>query len=148
MDGFGICGLRQCCNSHLKECAPISTQHAREQDLSLNPSKISGNCGRLLCCLRYEVDHYKCVKKKFPPLGTVIRTEKGTGTVERIDVFSEEAVFTDQQDCRCRVKADEIQERLGKPGRRKPTAAPDQQEPSLEDREELRRLDNGEQSNS
>ena len=63
-DGYGICGQRQCCNTFLKEFAPISTGHAREQELSLNPSKISGNCGRLLCCLRYEVDGYAEVKRR------------------------------------------------------------------------------------
>ncbi len=65
--GYGICGLKQCCTAFIKEFSPISTQHAREQDLPMNPSKISGNCGRLLCCLRFEADIYTECKKKFPP---------------------------------------------------------------------------------
>ena len=108
IDGYGICGRRQCCSGHLTGFAPISTQHAREQDLSLNPSKISGNCGRLLCCLRYEVDLYNEAKKKFPPLGTWIKTEKGAGKLQRIDVFREEAVFQNEEEVQCRVKPDEI----------------------------------------
>ncbi|RME22105.1 MAG: hypothetical protein D6800_11405, partial [Candidatus Zixiibacteriota bacterium] len=88
LDGYGICGLRQCCNGPVTEFATISTQYAREQDLSLNPSKISGNCGRLLCCLRYEVDLYRQVKAKFPPVGARVKTKSGRGVIERIDIFS------------------------------------------------------------
>jgi len=93
--GYGICGRRQCCNSFIRQFEPISTQHAREQDLPLNPSKISGNCGRLLCCLRYEADLYKQVKSQFPEPGTKVRTTQGEGIVERIDVFNEEIVVRD-----------------------------------------------------
>ncbi|MBU0983301.1 MAG: hypothetical protein KKA42_05495, partial [candidate division Zixibacteria bacterium] len=79
IDGYGICGRRQCCNSHIREFAPISTQQARLQDLSLNPSKISGNCGRLLCCLRFEADLYAECKDRFPSVGSVVKTKKGLG---------------------------------------------------------------------
>ncbi|MGH8016363.1 MAG: PSP1 domain-containing protein, partial [Candidatus Zixiibacteriota bacterium] len=61
--GYGICGKEQCCTSFLGEFKPISTQDARIQDLALNPSKISGNCGRLLCCLKYEASLYTEAKK-------------------------------------------------------------------------------------
>lgn len=107
-DGYGICGRRQCCNSFIKEFAPISTAHAREQDLSLNPSKISGNCGRLLCCLRYEVDSYVDVKRRFPPVGAVVSTKHGTGIIQRIDYFREEAVLQGEEAAAFRAKADEI----------------------------------------
>jgi cell fate regulator YaaT (PSP1 superfamily) len=110
VDGYGICGLRQCCNGPIRDFAPISTQHAREQELSLNPSKISGNCGRLLCCLRYEVDLYKEVKAKFPPVGAVVKTEKGNGVINRIDVFREEAVLLNEDDVPVRVAATDITE--------------------------------------
>ena len=106
--GYGICGRRQCCNSHIREFAPISTQHAREQDLTLNPSKISGNCGRLLCCLRYEAELYTSCKQKFPKPGTEIETKKGSGTIERIDVFNEEAVVKDDENVYFRVTAEDI----------------------------------------
>ncbi len=92
LDGYGICGLRQCCNSFITEFQPVSTAQARLQDLPLNPTKISGNCGRLLCCLRYEVEAYEEGKKRFPKVGSRIQTEVGGGTIERIDIFKREAV--------------------------------------------------------
>jgi cell fate regulator YaaT (PSP1 superfamily) len=143
LDGYGICGLRQCCNGPIREFAPISTQQAREQELSLNPSKISGNCGRLLCCLRYEVDLYREVKQKFPPVGMVIRTEAGHGPINRIDVFREEAVFVNEEDAACRAKPSDILEviRDERGGKRKTP----QQEPAMsrEEQEELKRLESG-----
>jgi len=143
MDGYGICGFRQCCNAYLSDFAPISTQHAREQDLSLNPAKISGNCGRLLCCLRFEVNQYKDVKKQFPPLGTVIKTLHGCGMISKIDVFNEEALFTNEQDAPCRVKASEIEKTLGKSNKASEVIIPTE-ETSLEDKRELDRLDEDE----
>lgn len=107
-DGYGICGRRQCCNSFIREFAPISTAHAREQDLSLNPSKISGNCGRLLCCLRYEVDSYVETKRRFPPVGAVVNTKHGPGIIQRIDYFRDEAVCQGEEAATFRAKADEI----------------------------------------
>ncbi|NMC44074.1 MAG: hypothetical protein GYA46_09170 [candidate division Zixibacteria bacterium] len=86
--GFGVCGLTQCCVTHLWAFDPISTQFAREQNLSLNPSKISGNCGRLLCCLNYEKEHYREALANFPPQGEKYITEKGEGTIEMVNVFS------------------------------------------------------------
>jgi cell fate regulator YaaT (PSP1 superfamily) len=142
IDGYGICGRRQCCNGHIRDFQPISTQHAREQDLSLNPAKISGNCGRLLCCLRYEVELYSAVKQKFPSVGSFIKTTKGSGKIQRIDVFREEAVFTNEEDVLCRVKAEEITERYGKDksgrGRR---PEPETNNTSPEDKAELDKLD-------
>jgi cell fate regulator YaaT (PSP1 superfamily) len=106
--GYGICGREQCCNTFIKKFAPISTQHAREQDLTLNPSKISGNCGRLLCCLRYEVDQYIDVRKKFPKPGTYVKTEMGEGVIERIDVLNEEAVIRDGENIQFRATVEDI----------------------------------------
>jgi cell fate regulator YaaT (PSP1 superfamily) len=107
-DGYGICGQRQCCNTFIREFAPISTSHAREQDLSLNPTKISGNCGRLLCCLRYEVDGYIENKKRFPPAGAIVTTKNGTGLVQRIDYFLEEMVCIPEDGEPFRAKADDL----------------------------------------
>lgn len=146
LDGFGICGLRQCCNSHLREFAPISTSHAREQDLSLNPSKISGNCGRLLCCLRYEVDQYTEIKKKFPPVGSRISTPQGSGKINRIDIFQEEALFYNEEEVLCRACPKDIQRVTGGQGRRDPSPAPkrvDDQPFDDDDRLQLDQLNNG-----
>lgn len=140
IDGYGICGLRQCCNGHIREFAPISTQHAREQQLSLNPSKISGNCGRLLCCLRYEIDLYKTVKKEFPAIGTEVMTTRGSGVIDRIDVFNREAILFNEENVLCRVKADEIQGRV-RGDKRKVRGRGPAEEVSKEEEEELKRLD-------
>ncbi len=106
--GYGICGLPQCCNSFLSDFAPISTQHAREQDLPLNPAKISGNCGRLLCCLRYEANLYAACQKKFPPVGSWTRTKTGEGKLERIDIFQEEAIIRDEENNTFRSPVEDI----------------------------------------
>jgi cell fate regulator YaaT (PSP1 superfamily) len=107
-NGYGICGRQQCCNTFIKEFAPISTAHAREQDLSLNPSKISGNCGRLLCCLRYEVDSYVEVKRRFPQVGAKVTTEAGVGILQRVDYFREEMVLIGEDAVPFRAKAEDI----------------------------------------
>jgi cell fate regulator YaaT (PSP1 superfamily) len=87
--GFGVCGLPLCCASFIREFEPISTQLAREQNLSLNPAKISGNCGRLLCCLRYEKEVYEKTLPLYPKPGDKIITDKGEGTVEKVNIFKE-----------------------------------------------------------
>ncbi len=87
--GYGVCGLRQCCNTFIREFDPISTQLARDQNLSLNPAKISGNCGRLLCCLQYEQNHYLDTLKRFPEIGVEVDTPEGRGVVDAINVFQQ-----------------------------------------------------------
>lgn len=90
--GFGVCGLPLCCSSFLRDFEPISTQLAREQNLSLNPAKISGNCGRLLCCLLYEKELYKKSLPQYPKIGSKFKTEKGEGVVDKINIFKEHIV--------------------------------------------------------
>lgn len=87
--GFGICGLEQCCVSFLQKFEPISTQDARVQNLSLNPSKISGNCGRLLCCLKYEVDLYEKILGKYPEIGSRFSSGGIEGTISNISYFND-----------------------------------------------------------
>ncbi len=91
--GFGVCGLPLCCTAFLREFEPISTQLAREQNLSLNPAKISGNCGRLLCCLRYEKDVYEKSLPIYPKVGEKLQTDQGEGVVEKINIFKEYIVI-------------------------------------------------------
>lgn len=79
--GLGSCGRRLCCNTFLKDFEPVSVKLAKEQNLPLNPFKISGICGRLMCCLRYEYDQYKDFNKKAPKRGAVVQTAHGEGTV-------------------------------------------------------------------
>jgi cell fate regulator YaaT (PSP1 superfamily) len=90
VDGFGICGKRQCCSSWLNDFSTITTQMARVQNLALNPQKLSGNCGRLLCCLKYEIDYYEEVMPLYPPVGARCKTRHGTGKVIKSDIFREE----------------------------------------------------------
>ena len=87
--GYGTCGRKLCCTTFLQEFEPITTQCAKEQQLPLNPQKLSGLCGRLLCCLLYERDFYNDSLGKFPQIGTKIKTSKGTGSLQKIDVFKE-----------------------------------------------------------
>jgi len=87
--GFGICGRRLCCTAFIADFEPITTQLAKDQHLSLSPTKISGACGRLMCCLLFEEDFYKEALKKFLELGSKVNTEKGPGVVDRIDIFQE-----------------------------------------------------------
>jgi cell fate regulator YaaT (PSP1 superfamily) len=93
LGGLGVCGMQLCCASFLHNFDPVSTQDARVQGLSLNPSKISGNCGRLLCCLKYEVDYYADVRGKYPEVGAKYTTERGEGVVDKIDVFEDYMVI-------------------------------------------------------
>ena len=87
--GFGLCGRQLCCTTFLKEFDPITTQCAKEQNLPLNPQKLSGLCGRLLCCLMYERDFYQQQAKKMPPVSSTYKTPQGKGTVVNYDVFKE-----------------------------------------------------------
>jgi len=93
LGGFGVCGMAQCCCSFLRNFEPISTQYAREQNLSLNPSKISGNCGRLLCCLAYEKDTYAEALSDFPKQGETYATECGEGIIQEINIFKDYMVL-------------------------------------------------------
>jgi len=89
LDGIGRCGRQYCCASWLPELKPVSLALAKDQRLSLNPSQISGGCGRLLCCLRYEHEFYVTSRKRFPKEGRTIRTTLGTETVVAVDIFHE-----------------------------------------------------------
>ena len=79
--GVGPCGRELCCSSWLREFAAVSVKMAKEQDLSLNPSKLAGMCGRLKCCLRYEYDTYLSLRRGLPRVGKKVRTVKGDGEV-------------------------------------------------------------------
>ena len=85
--GIGPCGLFLCCNSFLTDFNSVSINMAKNQFLALNPSKINGVCGRLLCCLSYENDIYTDLKKSLPKMGAIVETEHGIGKVVAIDVF-------------------------------------------------------------
>ena len=85
--GIGACGRKLCCSNFLTEFDSVSINMAKNQNLSLNPSKINGVCGRLLCCLKYENDNYSFYKKDLPDIGSKVTTEFGDGKVISVDVF-------------------------------------------------------------
>ena len=87
--GNGVCGRELCCCSFLSDFEAVSIKMAKEQNLSLNPSKISGNCGRLMCCLKYENEVYEDKLKRLPNIGAIVKTEDGKGEVENIETLKE-----------------------------------------------------------
>ena len=89
LGGYGMCGRELCCCNHLADLNPVSIKMAKEQGLSLNPTKISGVCGRLMCCLKHEQDVYEEKLSRLPSLGSIVKTPDGTGTVEDVEVLKE-----------------------------------------------------------
>ncbi len=88
LGGIGICGRPLCCHSHLSEFVPVSIKMAKEQNLSLNPTKISGVCGRLMCCLKHEEETYEYLNKTLPNVGDFVTTEDGLkGEVHSVNVL-------------------------------------------------------------
>jgi len=89
LGGIGICGRPFCCSSFLNEFQPVSIKMAKEQSLSLNPMKISGACGRLMCCLKYEQAAYEDLAKRVPPVGSLVETPDGKGIVTEATLLKE-----------------------------------------------------------
>ena len=87
--GMGVCGRELCCCKFLNNFEGVTIKMAKEQNLSLNPSKISGNCGRLMCCLKYESEVYEEKLKKLPNIGAIVKTEDGKGEVDNIETLKE-----------------------------------------------------------
>lgn len=87
LGSIGVCGKSLCCSQFLGEFAPVSIKMAKEQGLSLNPTKISGACGRLMCCLKYEQDTYEELLKVTPRQGALVKTPDGNGTVESVSLL-------------------------------------------------------------
>jgi cell fate regulator YaaT (PSP1 superfamily) len=97
LDGCGPCGRAFCCSTWLKEFHPVTLKMAREQQLALNPTKISGACGRLMCCLAYELAQYRDSADRLPAIGTKIRTGKGEVQVSRTEVYQEAVWVRDDE---------------------------------------------------
>lgn len=106
--GLGSCGRQLCCTSFLNNFEPVSIKMAKEQSLSLNPSKISGMCGRLMCCLNYEHTYYEEAKKDLPKLGKRVKTEKGEGKVIRQNIFRETLTISLESGDEIEISYDEI----------------------------------------
>ena len=88
--GNGVCGRELCCCSFLGNFETVSIKMAKEQNISLNPSKISGNCGRLMCCLKYEQEVYEDKLNHLPRVGAIVKTEDGEGVVDTVEILKEQ----------------------------------------------------------
>ncbi len=89
LGGYGMCGRELCCVNHLADLNPVSIKMAKEQGLSLNPTKISGVCGRLMCCLKHEQEVYEEKLSRLPNIGAIVKNPEGEGSVEDVQVLKE-----------------------------------------------------------
>jgi len=106
--GLGRCGREFCCSSFLNKFEPVSIRMAKEQGLSLNPTKISGQCGRLMCCLTYENETYVALKKDFPKIGRTIKAKDQTGKVIRHNVLAKSLVIRNSEGQEIEIGLDDI----------------------------------------
>ncbi len=106
--GLGICGRELCCATHLREFAPVSVKMAKAQGLALNPSKISGQCGRLLCCLAYEYETYNDLKKNLPKCGKKLQLKDGKAEVIALDILAQKVTLSCHDGERCTMHIDEL----------------------------------------
>ena len=88
LGGIGLCGQPFCCSRFLSDFQPVSIKMAKEQGLSLNPTKISGSCGRLMCCLKYEQNSYDYLISITPSVGSTVKTREGIGTVIDVNLIT------------------------------------------------------------
>jgi cell fate regulator YaaT (PSP1 superfamily) len=97
LSGVGRCGREYCCSSWLTELSPVNLGLAKDQHLSLNPSQISGGCGRLLCCLKYEHEFYVTARRRFPKEGKLVTTARGSERVVAVDIFRERVFLRSEE---------------------------------------------------
>lgn len=111
---YGDCGKPVCCNTHMATMPPVSMRMAKLQKSTLDPSKISGRCGRLKCCLRFEQDVYEEFQSSLPPVGSRVLTQKGQGRVLAHEVLARRVLVEFEDGRRLPVAVAEILTRLGK----------------------------------
>ncbi len=123
--GIGICGRELCCCSHLREFAPVSVKMAKAQGLALNPTKISGQCGRLLCCLAYEYETYNELIRNLPKCGKKLQLSSGTAEVVALDILGQKVTLAGQGGERCCLTAAQLEAEMnGKAPEKSPAAEP------------------------
>ncbi len=105
---YGDCGKPVCCNTHLSEMPPVSMKMAKLQKATLDPTKISGRCGRLKCCLRYEYDTYEQLQKELPPIGSDIITSRGRSRVLAHEILAQQLLVETEDHRRVLVPAGEV----------------------------------------
>jgi cell fate regulator YaaT (PSP1 superfamily) len=119
MGGIGKCGYPLCCGTFLTEFSPLSIRIAKEQNLSLEPAKISGICGRLLCCLGYERDFYHAMKEKLPSVGQQVVTPLGEGRVTGVSPLKEVVTVQMESEVRVELPAADVTKKEGGEGGKK-----------------------------
>ena len=139
--GIGICGRVLCCNSYLSEFAPVSIKMAKEQNLSLNPTKISGMCGRLMCCLKNEQDTYEYLNSKLPQEGDRVTTRDGlTGEVHSVSVLRQMVkVIVNVSKDEKEIRDYKVSEIKFKPGKRRNFSKDDLSDAEIRELEYLER---------
>ena len=108
LGNVGPCGRQLCCKTFLKEYEPISVRMAKDQNLSLNPGKLAGMCGRLKCCLRYEHSMYEDLKRALPKIGSLVEAQEGLGVVRERDILAESVVIQLEDSRQIKVKAADL----------------------------------------
>ncbi len=112
----GPCGRELCCSSWLREFHAVSVKMAKEQDLSLNPSKLAGMCGRLKCCLRYEYDTYLALKRSLPPVGRKVSSVKGDGVVVKLVPMRESVILRNEDGTEIEASLEDLVAKKGPEG--------------------------------
>ena len=119
LGGYGRCGRPLCCTTYLSEFNPVSIRMAKEQDLPLNPMKISGVCGRLLCCLSHECELYHTMKEKLPLIGQRVITPMGVATVVDGNPLKETVLVQLESEATVELPVEEVKREGGRPFRKK-----------------------------
>jgi cell fate regulator YaaT (PSP1 superfamily) len=119
LGGYGRCGRPLCCTTYLSEFNPVSIRMAKEQDLPLNPMKISGVCGRLLCCLSHESAQYRALKEKLPPIGQKVITDMGVATVVGGNALKETVLVELQSQATVEFPLEDVKLEGEKPSKRR-----------------------------
>jgi cell fate regulator YaaT (PSP1 superfamily) len=143
LGGIGICGRPLCCHSYMADFAPVSIKMAKEQSLSLNPTKISGVCGRLMCCLKNEEEAYEDLNSRLPGIGEKVTTKDGLkGTVQSLQVLKQKVkVLVETGEDERELKDYDVTDLEFKPRKRKDTR--DSEPSELKELEELERKESG-----
>lgn len=127
-DGMGMCGRRLCCATWLKDFEPVTLKMAKDQNLPLTPSKISGACGRLMCCLDYELEYYRELVQDLPKIGSKVKVFGAEHRIEKVDIFNRAVVLSDEERNQMTVQIELLQEELAKEARSEPQNRIDSEE--------------------
>ncbi len=112
-DGMGMCGRRLCCSTFLKDFEPVTLKMAKDQNLPLTPSKISGACGRLMCCLAYELSDYKELMRGMPKPGSKVKCFGGPHRVEKVNLFADSVLLSDEDGNLLEIPLQKFKEEMG-----------------------------------